>query len=72
MIEGIEVVSKIIARYAEVERLTLYGRSVLKTQLAGALVKLYRNVLRYLAKAKRYYSRTSLGSSSEVRFSFHI
>lgn len=59
MLEGIEVVAKITARYAEVEAFLLRGRSVLKSQLADAMVKLYAHTLRYLGKARRYYNRTT-------------
>ena len=68
MLEGVEIVAKIIARYAEVEKLTLHGTSVLKTQLAGAIVKLYQDVLRYLMKAKRYYSRSGPGEKGIKRY----
>ncbi|KAJ0421467.1 ankyrin repeat-containing domain protein [Aspergillus carlsbadensis] len=59
MIEGVEVVSGIIARYAEVEKAQLLGRSNLKTQLENGLVKLYASVLSYLAEAKKYYASST-------------
>ncbi|OQD71649.1 hypothetical protein PENPOL_c001G07560 [Penicillium polonicum] len=59
MIEGVEVVSGIIARYAEVEKAQLIGRSNLKTQLENRLVKLYTSVLGYLAEAKKYYASST-------------
>ncbi|CEL11527.1 hypothetical protein ASPCAL14629 [Aspergillus calidoustus] len=59
MIEGVEVVSGIIARYAEVEKAQLVGRSNLKTQLENGLVKLYASVLSYLAEAKKYYASST-------------
>ncbi|KAL2827291.1 ankyrin repeat-containing domain protein [Aspergillus pseudoustus] len=52
MIEGVELVSGIIARYAEVEKAELIGRSNPKTQLENALVKLYGTVLSYLAETR--------------------
>ncbi|KAH0541622.1 hypothetical protein FGG08_003912 [Glutinoglossum americanum] len=67
MMEGVEVVSSVIARYTEVERQTLHGNSILKTQLEGALIKLYATVLRYLGHARAYYSQSS-GVSEERIF----
>ncbi|KAL3485038.1 hypothetical protein BJX62DRAFT_243369 [Aspergillus germanicus] len=60
MIEGVEVVSGIIARYAEVEKAQLIGRSNLKTQLENGLVKLYASVLGYLAETKKYYASSTV------------
>ncbi|KAL3458362.1 ankyrin repeat-containing domain protein [Aspergillus heterothallicus] len=59
MIEGAEIVSGIIARYAEVEKAELIGRSNLKTQLENGLIKLYATVLSYLAETKRYYASST-------------
>ncbi|KAL2797362.1 ankyrin repeat-containing domain protein [Aspergillus keveii] len=59
MIEGVEVVSGIIARYAEVEKAQLMGRSNLKTQLENGLMKLYASVLGYLAEAKKYHGSST-------------
>ena len=59
MLEGVELSSRIIAIYAEVERACLKGISRLKTQLADALVKLYAAVLAFLSRAKQYFSQSS-------------
>jgi ankyrin repeat protein len=60
MMEGIEVVAGIIARFSEVEKNDLTGRSNLKTQLENGLIKLYAAVLKYLAEARHYYN-SSIG-----------
>ena len=55
MADGIELTSRVIAVYAEVERTCLRGVSKLKTQLANALVKLYAGVLSFLSKSVQYF-----------------
>ena len=56
MASGLEYVSSLIARYSTVEG--LYSQSsLLKEQLAEALLKLYNAVLVFLAKARRYYTQ---------------
>ena len=56
MASGLEYVSSLIARYYTVE--SLYSQSsLLKEQLAEALLKLYSAVLVFLAKARRYYTQ---------------
>lgn len=59
MLEGVELSSRIIAIYAEVERACLKGVSRLKTQLADALVKLYAAVLAFLSRARQYFAQSS-------------
>ena len=59
MLEGVELSSKIIATYAEVERTCLKGVSKLKAQLADALVKMYAGVLAFLSRARQYFGRSS-------------
>lgn len=69
MVEGMELVSNLITRYAILEK--LYLRTVTrseaeaegKKQLAQAILKLYIAVLVYLSKAKRYYSRHTASTS---------
>ncbi|KAM0795732.1 ankyrin repeat-containing domain protein [Usnea florida] len=56
MASGLEYVSSLIARYYTVEN--LYSQSsLLKEQLAEALLKLYSAVLVFLARARRYYTQ---------------
>ena len=59
MLEGVELASRIIAIYAEVERTCLKGISRLKTQLTNALVKMYAAVLAFLLRARRYFGQSS-------------
>ncbi|KAI1739257.1 ankyrin repeat and SOCS box protein 7 [Xylaria scruposa] len=60
MIEGIEKVSNVVATYTELETRVLLRRSVLTKQLSIALVKLYRAVLQFLAKAHSYYKQRTI------------
>ena len=59
MLEGVELSSKIIATYAEVERTCLNGVSRLKTQLVDAIVKMYAGVLAFLSRARQYFGQSS-------------
>ncbi len=59
MLEGVELNSRIIAIYAEVERACLKGVSRLKTQLADALVKMYAAMLAFLSRARQYFGQSS-------------
>ena len=59
MLEGVELSSKIIATYAEVEHTCLKGVSKLKAQLADALVKIYASVLAFFSRARRYFGQSS-------------
>lgn len=68
--EGMEFVSNLITRYVIFEK--LYQRTPgepaaelePKEQLSEALCKLYATILRYLSKAKRYYTRNTAGIDS--------
>ena len=59
MLEGVELSSRIITVYAEVERACLKGVSILKSQLAEALIKMYAAVLAFLSKARQYFAQSS-------------
>jgi hypothetical protein len=71
MIDGIELVSGIITRYANIEerylrpisRIILVNGAEMKMQLTEALIKLYIAVLRYISKARRSIDRESAGIS---------
>ncbi|KAH6620888.1 hypothetical protein B0J18DRAFT_369374, partial [Chaetomium sp. MPI-SDFR-AT-0129] len=58
MVDGVERVSGIMPRYAILEEAYLqkHPLSAAQQQLKIALVKLYTSILRYLAKARRYFS----------------
>ena len=61
--EGVETVSKLIARYAIFEAAYLHPSShtpsVSQERLSEALIVLYSAILTYLAKAGRYYSQST-------------
>lgn len=67
MVEGIELVSNLITRYAIFEKLYLRTATGLEAgaegrdQLAQAILKLYTTVLKYLSNAKCYFSRHTSG-----------
>jgi len=63
MIEGLELVSRHVARYALVEDLYLQGTSVEKDHLADLITRVYTSILVYLVKARRYYERGTGGAS---------
>jgi hypothetical protein len=60
MAEGIQYVSNLITRYAISESiyLRINTAAAAKDQLADSIVKLYTAILKYLAKARRYYDRS--------------
>ena len=64
LLEGLEYVSSLIARFAMVEALYLNQASTARDQLSESIVRLYSAVLLYLAKASKFYSRNI---SSELR-----
>ncbi|ERF76446.1 hypothetical protein EPUS_07326 [Endocarpon pusillum Z07020] len=61
MVEGVELVSNTTARYAILEKIYLgEGKAfTMHDQLSTALVKLYMSILRYLSKAKKYFSENT-------------
>jgi hypothetical protein len=63
MIEGLELVSSLITRYARVEDLYLKGTTAEKEQLADSIVRLYTTMLVYLSRARRFYDRKTGGAS---------
>jgi len=63
MIEGLELVSRHVARYALVEELYLQGTSVETDHLADLITRVYTLILVYLVKARRYYDRGTGGAS---------
>ena len=63
LLEGLEYVSSLIARYAMVEALYLNQTSIANDQLSEAIVRLYSAVLIYLAKANKFYSRNTSSES---------
>ncbi|KAI1389626.1 ankyrin repeat and SOCS box protein 7 [Hypoxylon trugodes] len=59
LIESIEAVSSIVARYTELEAKVLFRTSNLTKQLSAALVKLYGSALKFLAQAIQYYGQST-------------
>ncbi|KAH6964919.1 hypothetical protein EDB82DRAFT_436112, partial [Fusarium venenatum] len=62
MVDGIESISSLIVRCSVIEQLCLSDGNTLpsQNQLRQALVKLYISIMRYLTKARRYFSKRTL------------
>ncbi|KAI4748930.1 hypothetical protein E4T50_00718 [Aureobasidium sp. EXF-12298] len=58
MIEGLEILSRTVARYSIFETLYLGSTTPAQVQLKDHLVRLYAAVLSYLCKARKYYNRS--------------
>ena len=69
MAEGIELVSKLITRYAVIESLYLSVDSSLAEHLVEAIVTLYTAILRYLIQAQKYYQKRT--SSKCLKLDIH-
>ena len=54
LIESLEAVSHLITRYAIFEELYLQRESAARNELEDMVVRLYAEVLTFLAKAKKY------------------
>ena len=65
MIDGVEHVSNLITRYTILETIYLdtltEAKTAVRDQLQSSLTKLYAAILAYLAKARRYYDRSTVG-----------
>ena len=61
MLDGLEHVADLIARFAWVEALYLHASTAKRVNLQDALVKLYVAILTYLVKARRYYAKHTPG-----------
>ncbi|KAL8826454.1 MAG: hypothetical protein Q9191_003788 [Dirinaria sp. TL-2023a] len=61
LLEGLEYITSLIARFAMVEGLYLKGLTVASKQLSDTIIRLYSAILTYLAKAHRFYSRNTAG-----------
>lgn len=62
MIEGLEMISNLITRYAVFESLYLVISSCTSDQIASSIVKLYTAMLGYLSCARRYYNQHTPGT----------
>ena len=63
LLEGLEYITSLIARFAMVEGLYLKEHTVASEQLSNAIIRLYSAVLSFLAKAGKFYSRNTTGDS---------
>ncbi|MCJ1405107.1 hypothetical protein MMC11_008333 [Xylographa trunciseda] len=57
LISGLECVSRIVVRYADIERTYIRGTSTLQSDLASSLLMLYTTALRYLIAADEYFGQ---------------
>lgn len=63
MLESIEEISSIVAKYTELETRILLRTSMMTKQLSAALVKLYTETLNFLVQARRYYGHRTISQS---------
>ncbi|KAL8953349.1 MAG: hypothetical protein Q9222_000811 [Ikaeria aurantiellina] len=61
LVDGLEYITSLIARFAMAGGLYLSATSLAREQLSDAIVRLYGAVLVYLAKAAKFYSRSTGG-----------
>ncbi|THZ16330.1 hypothetical protein D6C89_09306 [Aureobasidium pullulans] len=59
MIEGLEITARVVAQYSLVEILYLKDHTEAQKQLQGQVTILYAAVLRYLCRARKYYSHNT-------------
>ncbi len=64
VLEGVEKISNLLVRYEIHERLYLGANREATKHLEGLLVGLYVLVLSFLAKAKRFYTKSSASKCS--------
>ncbi len=64
MLEGLERVSNLLVRYEILERLYLRVKRETTKNLEECLIRLYVSMLSFLAKAKRFYSKSSTSKCS--------
>lgn len=76
VLEGTERIAKLIYRYAIFENVYLGGEHSVegkaKEELEKALKNMYKAILLYLFKAKRYYSQTATRMSESLRIPFEL
>lgn len=64
MIESLEAVSHLITRYAILEELYLQRSSAARDKLEDMVVRLYAEILTFLAKARKYFQSSAKGEKS--------
>ena len=55
MVDDLEMVARLMARFREIERMYLTGPAAVDDQLCNALVKVYAKILEFLAKAVKFF-----------------
>jgi hypothetical protein len=63
-IESLETVSRLITQYAIFEHLYYSKPSSIRSEMEAALVALYAEILKQLAKAKLYFQKSTAGTLS--------
>lgn len=69
VLEGVEKISNLLVRYEIHERLYLGANREATKHLEGLLIGLYVLVLSFLAKAKRFYTKSS---ASKCSLNYHL
>ena len=79
MLEGVERISSLIARYTTVETLYLQSKSMERERLKNAVINLYVAILQFLLSARRFFSRStgrrimgSLVQSSDMKVNTYL
>lgn len=55
LVEGLEEVCKIIARYAAIEKLYLHQSASIETLLENSIIALYTSILVFFSKCRKYF-----------------
>ncbi len=66
VLEGIELLTNLIARYALIEAIYLQQSSKAVDLLRQAIVVFHARILHYLAKAKLYYTQNTGSESHDM------
>ena len=59
MVEHLETTSQLITRYAILEELYLSRKSAARDKLEDMIVRLYAEILTFLAKARKYFQKSA-------------
>jgi hypothetical protein len=71
MLVGVQFVAREIHFYTRFEGTYLTRPSKFADQLGDTLVETYENLLGFLAKAYKYYSKRTIGTTLDLSFSSH-
>ena len=64
MVENLETVSHLITRYAILEQLYFQRNSAARDKLEDMVIRLYAEILTFLAKARKYFQTSAKGEES--------